>query len=145
MINRTCSQGSFSILEQKRLEAFNQKVLRFQDEMFTLAYYLTCDEKQAAVVAREACIRCFQEKLDGTIPFRLALLKKVIRCSRHFPLMASAEGSNLLKMLNDNDRQAVLLVDILGLSYEEAAMVLDCPEGQIARHLSQARLSLVSV
>ena len=49
------------------------------------------------------------------------------------------EVNAALDKLPEQFRSAVLLVDVEGLSYEEAAGVLDCPVGTLRSRLSRAR------
>lgn len=44
--------------------------------------------------------------------------------------------------LNADQRQAVVLCDLQGLSYEEAAQALDCPLGTLKSRINRARASL---
>lgn len=49
-----------------------------------------------------------------------------------------------LERLPEPFRQAVLLVDLEGLTYEEAAAALDCPVGTVRSRLSRARRRLAA-
>lgn len=49
----------------------------------------------------------------------------------------------LLHSLDPDRREAFLLTQVAGLSYEEAAVVLDCPIGTIRSRVARARADLV--
>ena len=55
---------------------------------------------------------------------------------------AAADVEAALAELPDDFRAAVVLVDLEGLSYEEAAAVLDCPLGTVRSRLFRARKHL---
>lgn len=50
--------------------------------------------------------------------------------------------TDLLDALDDDRREAFVLTQVLGLGYEEAAVVLDCPVGTIRSRVSRARAQL---
>ncbi len=54
-----------------------------------------------------------------------------------------ADGTaELLDALDDDRREAFVLTQLLGLGYDEAAVVLDCPVGTIRSRVSRARAQL---
>ena len=55
---------------------------------------------------------------------------------------AAADVESALAELPDDFRAAIVLVDIEGLSYEDAAAVLDCPVGTVRSRLFRARKHL---
>jgi RNA polymerase sigma-70 factor (ECF subfamily) len=57
-------------------------------------------------------------------------------------LDASSEVDQALKQLPEVFRDVVLLVDVEGLTYEEAAAALSCPVGTIRSRLARARKQL---
>jgi RNA polymerase sigma-70 factor, ECF subfamily len=48
----------------------------------------------------------------------------------------------LLEKIDPDRREAFLLTQVLGLSYDEAAIVLDCPIGTIRSRVARARVEL---
>jgi RNA polymerase sigma-70 factor (ECF subfamily) len=57
----------------------------------------------------------------------------------------SPEVERALRQLPDDFRVPLLLVDVEGLSYEEAASVLDCPVGTVGSRLYRGRLALFAM
>ncbi len=51
---------------------------------------------------------------------------------------------DLLKSIDPDRREAFLLTQVAGLSYEEAAVVLDCPVGTIRSRVARARADLLA-
>jgi RNA polymerase sigma-70 factor (ECF subfamily) len=49
----------------------------------------------------------------------------------------------VLAHLDDDRRSAFVLTQVLGLRYDEAAEVLDCPIGTIRSRVARARVDLV--
>jgi RNA polymerase sigma-70 factor (ECF subfamily) len=47
-----------------------------------------------------------------------------------------------LNMLSDDMRQTIMLVDVEGFEYEEAAERLGCPIGTVRSRLARARMKL---
>ena len=47
-----------------------------------------------------------------------------------------------LHLLSEPERLALVLIDILGLGYPDAARVADWPVNEVARRLAQARLKI---
>ncbi|MEA3185193.1 MAG: polymerase sigma-70 factor, subfamily [Ilumatobacteraceae bacterium] len=59
----------------------------------------------------------------------------------------SAPGNptgELLRGIDPDRRDAFMLTQVAGLSYEEAAMVLDCPIGTIRSRVARARVDLLA-
>jgi RNA polymerase sigma-70 factor (ECF subfamily) len=52
---------------------------------------------------------------------------------------------DLLDVIDPDRREAFVLTQVAGLSYEEAAVVLDCPVGTIRSRVARARADLVVV
>jgi len=58
-------------------------------------------------------------------------------------LGGTAEVDDLLGVLDERQRQAFVLTQLLGLSYAETAEVCDCPVGTIRSRVARARATLV--
>lgn len=135
-------------LGQAQQLSFSALVLRCQDDAYTLAYYLLGDEEEAARATQAAFARV--QRL-GSLPqsrFRLEVLRGVLKCARgeanaHPGAVQPNDAiSRMLLGLRSEDRTALVLVDILSLSYAEAAQVLGCSKQGLAKRLGHARLNL---
>ncbi len=51
---------------------------------------------------------------------------------------------DLLSRLAPDRREAFVLTQMVGLSYEEAALIVDCPVGTIRSRVSRARSDLAN-
>lgn len=137
--------------------SFNSLALQTQDEAYTLAYYLLGDERHAERATQAAFEQLHRHARMELNRFRLEVLRRVVDgCRRIGQIMPdrSALRSTLrmvasrdetiqrLLPLNDGERFVVVLVDILGLSYEEAAQVLGSSKKEVSRNLAKARLAL---
>lgn len=58
---------------------------------------------------------------------------------------ATAELDDLVTRLDRDRRDAFLATQVLGLSYAEAAVVLDCPIGTIRSRVARARLEMIAM
>lgn len=63
--------------------------------------------------------------------------------------LESAERKKMLEkgisMLPENQRMTLVLCDLQGMSYEEAAIAMDCPIGTIRSRLNRGRISLKNI
>jgi RNA polymerase sigma-70 factor (ECF subfamily) len=57
---------------------------------------------------------------------------------------AHASVDDLLDTLGDDRRDAFVLTQLLGLSYEEAAVALECPIGTVRSRVARARADLLA-
>jgi RNA polymerase sigma-70 factor (ECF subfamily) len=77
---------------------------------------------------------------------RDALAIRLSSQSGHLPDPAEAVTTQaLLHRLEDSRRTAFVLTQLLGLSYEEAAAVCECPIGTIRSRVARARADLVEL
>jgi DNA-directed RNA polymerase specialized sigma24 family protein len=132
----------------QHLTAFNRQVLEWQEAAYTLAYYLTGSQEQAEEIVQAAVLQAYL-KNGGAEGTRAALLKAVVAsaCKQaRFPTQAN--GSDLLSRtlsgLSHERRCAVLLVDVLGLTYDEAARVLSSTPARVSEWLAQGRVAAMS-
>jgi RNA polymerase sigma-70 factor (ECF subfamily) len=57
---------------------------------------------------------------------------------------AHASIDDLLDTLSTDRREAFVLTQLLGLSYEEAAVALECPIGTVRSRVARARADLLA-
>jgi RNA polymerase sigma-70 factor (ECF subfamily) len=58
---------------------------------------------------------------------------------------ATTEFDDLLARLDRDRRDAFLVTQVLGLSYAEAAVVLDCPIGTVRSRVARARMDIMTM
>jgi DNA-directed RNA polymerase specialized sigma24 family protein len=138
-------------LVQSQLTFFNSLALRFQDDAYTLAYYLLGEESLAARATQAAFARGFSylSRHGGVAQdrFRLEVLREVIDHARESGSSRPQAGVEddlirCLLALPFAERAVVVLVDVLNLSYKEAERVSDCSEKELEKRLGRARLNL---
>ncbi len=95
-------------------------------------------------IARRAC----QDELRTRTRQRRrnALMSRLAPQPAHDPDLAESVGVlALLRRLDPARRAAFVLTQMLGLSYEEAAVVCDCPLGTIRSRVARARSDLIEL
>lgn len=137
-----------------QITTFNTLAMQTQDDAYTLAYYLLGDERHAERATQAAYDALFRQARLQTDRFRFEVLRRVLDCSQRLmprrgiprtgARMKAQTDSTFEKLttLNHGERSVVVLVDVLGLDYEEAAQVLGSSRKQVSRLLAQARLNL---
>ena len=130
---------------QADLEAFNRLVLACQEEAFTLACPILGDEVLACEVVQAVFLRVYAHWGDGGDVISVQVLQAVIElCRRSRPSKAHA-GLELISgwhQLECAEQQALLLVDLLGKSYQQTALVLDKSEHEVAVTVALGRYKL---
>ena len=133
------------IVRQADLQAFNGLVLACQDEAFTLAYSILGDEGLACEVVQAVFLRVYTRRGDSGHPIPVQVLQEVIvLCRRARPSKAHA-GVELIPgwhLLECAEQEALLLVDLLGKSYQQTALVLDKSEHEVAATIALGRTKL---
>ena len=136
-----------SATTNNHLAAFNRQVMEWQEAAYTLAYYLTGNEAQAEETVQGAVLQAYQKSGANPNGGRAALLQAVIGTCRKLHHAAHANGKDglagILSNLSPERRCAVLLVDVLGLSYEEAAQVLSSSPARVSEWLAQGRVAVM--
>lgn len=75
---------------------------------------------------------------------RRRLVERAARHADRDPAPAHTCSDDLLERLDPDRRAAFFATQILGLSYEDAATVLDCPIGTVRSRVSRARGELIA-
>ena len=148
------------------LAAFEELVRTYQAAVWRFLKHLLGDRELAEDVTQETFLRVYQRlqsfRFDAkfsTWVFQIARnagvdalrsrtrrLRLVDVAPRPAPAPdphAGAEVGAALASLSPKLREALLLVEILGLSYRETAMVLRVPEGTVKSRVFQARDRLI--
>jgi len=137
------------------LEAFNRLVVEYQDEVYNLVYRVL-GEEEAALEATRDVFQVAYRQLDryrkGS--FRLWLFRIAARvCQQRLKgwsapyrnppsVRTSPEENRLqacLRLIPPEQRLALVLVDLQGLSYPEASAVLGASPEKLSGRLAQAR------
>jgi len=127
----------------------NALVQRLQDDAYTLAYYLLGNEGQAESATEAAFSNLGRGRAPHFDRLRMDVFQGILsRCwQERVPVTSmrrTGDISGLLQTVSIEERSVVVLVDVLGLSYEEAARVLQISKKHIMRLLAQARLHLAA-
>lgn len=124
---------------EARISAFNRQAMQWQEEAYTLAYYLLGSKDTASQVVEQAFLQAFSQSREA--PGRLRLLRFVLACCQSFVSgMRRGNGHDPILALPLPERQVILLVDVLGLSYTEAAQVIGSSTGRVSQWLASGRL-----
>jgi RNA polymerase sigma-70 factor (ECF subfamily) len=137
------------------LEAFNRLVLEYQDDVYSFTFR-TLGEEQAAQETTRLIFQDAYRQLPGfrSGAFRLWLLRLAARtCMRRLkdwratyrtpPSIRTSPAENslqaCLRLIPPDLRLALILVDLEGLTYPEAAAVLNASPAKVLARLAQAR------
>jgi RNA polymerase sigma-70 factor, ECF subfamily len=146
-------------------EAFAVLCRALQDDIWRYCYALTGDRELAFEAAQETFLRAVRavRRFRGDAPVRVWLLvlarrsvAELRRRDRRQPTPVDApvepvtgdrsgevEVNLLIGSLEETRRQAFVLTQMLGLSYEQAARVAGVPVGTIRSRVFRARCELV--
>ncbi len=145
------------------LFAFEELVRAYQAEVFRFAWHLTRDRTLAEDATQETFLRAFRfidrwrgEQRFGSWLFAIArnCSFDALRTRRHLALdadvvarttadaSARAELDAALRTISTEHREAFLLVEVFGLSYQETADVLEVAVGTVKSRMFRARQAL---
>ena len=118
-------------------------MLQCQEDAYTLAWYLLGDEAKAAATTQAAVNAAYPHFLANSGDCKLFILNKIIHLCRgkkaaRETLMLSKAHPACLSLL-EAERHALVLIEILNLSYRETAVVTGRPVKEISWLLGQAR------
>ena len=143
--------------------AFEDLVRLFQADVYRFACYVTRDRTLAEDVTQEAFLRAFRflGSYRGDSRFSSWLLRIVRNCGmdalrkRQVPLeeqhdvvapatdpTARAELDAALRSVASEHREPFLLIEVLGMSYQEVADVLGLKVGTVKSRMHRARAAL---
>jgi RNA polymerase sigma-70 factor (ECF subfamily) len=149
------------------LAAFEWLVRSYQAHVWRFLRHLLGDAALAEDITQETFLRLYQRLPSfagrskfSTWVFRVARnagIDALRAARRHERLLAAlpppppgpppdarVEAQALLASLSPKLREALLLVEVFGFSYREAAAVLAVPEGTVKSRVFQARVRLVA-
>lgn len=162
-IHSVLQAGRRSGMMGNPLNRYNTQILEIQDLAYTLAYDLCGSDEQAGELVQSACLDAYQNPPMGKFwqmhfwpargnPVLIQVLRCVIRGwkqSRSEPSVRQTAGKELHQRMGQNmdetEYQTALLVDVLGLNYEEAADVLSCSRRDILQRLASARRKMIVI
>jgi RNA polymerase sigma-70 factor (ECF subfamily) len=145
------------------LRAFEELVRAYQADVWRFAYHLTRDRALAEDVTQESFLRAFRfiGSYRGDAKFTSWLFRIGRNCAmdalrtrssnalkEHPPPppvtdpVARAELGAALESVSEDHREPFLLIEVFGLSYQEAADVLQIKVGTVKSRMHRARLSL---
>jgi len=129
------------------LESYNRFILHIQDRAYTLAVHLRGkDDPLAETIVQDV----FREYFDlwkrsnpgGSINETRLLGLLLQRCRRSGPVLGPPEFNKSFNALTCDEKMALILVDCIECSCQEAAQVLAWPIPQLRRVLASARLKI---
>jgi RNA polymerase sigma-70 factor (ECF subfamily) len=146
------------------LGAFEDLVRSYQADVWRFAYHFTRDRSLAEDVTQEAFLRAFRflRSFRGDSKFTSWLFRIARNCAmdairrrkgpdaRETPPPlgppdpeARAELHAALASVSDEHREPFLLIEVFGLSYQEAADVLHLRVGTVKSRMHRARLAMM--
>lgn len=125
------------------LSLFNQQVLQIQDDAYTLAWYMLGDAVEAETVMQEAVQAAFSSFSSKRTDCRLLILKQIVeQCRTRKPAASSSVEPGIfcnLCSLSEQERVILVLIDVLGLDYQDASFITGIALGKIGSLLARAR------
>lgn len=147
------------------LDAFEDLVRSYQADVYRFARHLTRDSATAEDVTQETFIRAFRflRTFRGDCRFSSWLLRIARNCAMDairartqrvereqagpMPALiadpvARTELAEAMKAVSPEQREPFLLIEVFGLSYQEAADVLQVKVGTVKSRMHRARLAM---
>ncbi len=124
-------------LAQESYERAISSLHRFRAEGSGLHWLLTIVRRTCADTTRR---RTRQRRLHTA-----AIAQAQLRTGVHTDDDTGWEFDDLIARLDHDRRAAFALTQVLGLSYEEAASILQCPIGTIRSRVARARIDLIQM
>jgi DNA-directed RNA polymerase specialized sigma24 family protein len=123
------------------LEQFNQQVLACQDDAFTLAIALVGEEELACQIVQEVIRKVYISGRSESQSIDLQVLRGVVfscRRATHSPFRESITMPGW-KQLKRHQKELLLLVDVLGKTYDETALILNISWQETIQNLARGR------
>jgi predicted DNA-binding protein (UPF0251 family) len=123
------------------LKAYNLLVLQQQDEAFNLAYALLGNEPLAEKMVGSVFKKAFVRPPRKSSFFRIEILAAIVFvCMKEAKVISGPENiRTYLVGLTNIEKIAVILVDSMEMSLEDAAEVLKIPRLQLVKLLARGR------
>ena len=128
------------------MDRFNQQVLACQEEAFTLAFSLLGDEALACKVLQEVIQRVYSGWSDDDSNIVVKVYHGVIGMGRQTKPSKTCDAKEWIpgwRQLEHGEQEALLLVDGLGKSYSETALILNRSEHDVALTVTHGRCKLI--
>lgn len=134
-------------LARTSLDRFNRSVLACQDEAFTLAYYLVGEEKTACALLQDVIRTVYAGWRGEADDVGCLVLRGVVLMARQVvtPSGTLLGARQILgwEELKRCEQEILLLVDVFGKSYPEAARIMERSERDVALTLAAGRQKLL--
>lgn len=131
---------------------YNRLVIAHQDSLFSLAYWLLGEETAASEAVEAALLKAYRQVDRLRTPVQIWLYRYIIQaCQEMFRLTKKTENPpeneevslhSRLGRLPSDLRLAAVLVDVMGLDYNQAAAALNTSRRVVARRVARARKTL---
>ena len=146
------------------LGAFEDLVRQYQADLWRFAYHVTRDRALAEDVTQEAFLRAFRflKGFRGDARFSSWLFRIARNCAMDalharrdqtneeppdVPIASVAESrvelQSALSAVGEDHRESFLLIEVFGLSYQEAADVLGVRVGTVKSRVHRARKAMM--
>lgn len=131
------------------LDIYNGLVLDCQEEAFTLAVSMLGEERLACEIVQAVFLRVYTrwKVEDNSIPVCVMVFREVIGSCRQARSPDSIAGAEIIpgwRRLELDEQEALLLVDVLGKTYEQAALVLEKSDHEVAATVALGRYKLMN-
>lgn len=134
--------------KHQNLINFNNLVLQFQEDAYTLAFYTLGNERQACEVVQQAITYSYHHPVKNETHLRI-LQQVTSMCLQLQPRAIDPavvpEIVRRLQTIPIQERQAVILIDIIGLSYAHTARICRQSESRTSTLLARARVHMLTL
>lgn len=146
------TSGLMAGAKNMSLDAYNHLIAAHQEVVYNTAYYVLGDEATAEQATQKAFLAAFYSlKAYTGNSYRLWLLKHLIQVCRSMIKGANNQAvpqkkqETPLNCLSVELRIPVVLVDLEGFNYQQAAQLTGVTPSRLARQLAQGRRQLSAI